>query len=527
MICTVILSVLSTGALAAQGSSGRVVSTALSQVGYTEALDEYTKYGQWYGFSHGYWCDMFVSWCADQAQISQNIFPLSASCTAHVNSFKTLGRYMPSAARGGSYVPQQGDLIFFYKPHLSPNGAVVSHTGIVLYTENGYVYTIEGNALPNRLDCDYILLSTLRDQDGDLEPPDYVTVNYYPLDAVQIHGYASPDYADRQPLALNGFVDLGRHAALSGQFTRLYEEGIMSPTSSHTFSPRHGMFRGEFLQSVMTLCGLSSWNENTQPFTDVPQDSPWYNAVMTARCAGIIQGTGSNTFSPDAYISGAAAQTILSNALAYLGLEDRTFSFSKGDIAYVCGTYTIRADLAAALYALRTDIPLPTAYDAAIDLNGEVLEWSPVQINGSCYISLAELQQQFPALIAVPQEETEISAAEESQETAKKTTSTEATEAAEEETEAAGDTEADIGAETTFSADSVDPDTGLPIPLAACNRVIPEEVIYAYGDGSAAISTFSWEGKQYLALRSTAALLGLDVTWHGDTFSISLTEPAE
>lgn len=499
MICPVILSVLSTGALAAQGSSSRVVSTALSQVGYTETLDEYTKYGQWYGFSHGYWCDMFISWCADQAQISEDIFPLSASCTAHVSSFKKLGRYMPSAAWGGSYVPQQGDLIFFYKPHLSPSGAVVSHTGIVLYTENGYVYTIEGNALPNRLDCDYILLSTLRDQDGDLEPPDYVTVNYYPLDAVQIHGYASPDYADRQPLALNGFVDLGRHAALSGQFTRLYEEGIMFPTSSHTFSPRHGMFRGEFLQSVMTLCGLSGWNESTQPFADVPLDSPWYDAVMTARCAGIIQGTGSNTFSPDTYISGTAAQTILSNALAYLGLEDRTFSFSKGDISYVCGTYTIRANLAAALYALRTDTPLPAAYDAAIDLNGKALEWSPVQINGSCYISLEELQQQFPALTAEPQEETE----------------------------AAGDTAANPEEEPPFSADAVDPDTGLPIPLAACGRVIPEEITYAYGDGYAAISTFAWEGKQYLALRSTAALLGLDLTWHGDTFSISLTEPAE
>ena len=60
-------------------------------------------------YPNGYWCDMFVSWCANQAGVSWNVFPASSSCTLHVNQFKQQGRFYPSAIRGGSYIPQQGD----------------------------------------------------------------------------------------------------------------------------------------------------------------------------------------------------------------------------------------------------------------------------------------------------------------------------------------------------------------------------------------------------------------------------------
>ena len=489
------LSLLPSAAAAAQGSSGEVVSAALSQLGYTEEEDEYTKYGQWYGIPTGYWCDMFVSWCADQAQVPEEIFPHSATCTGHVESFTELGRYMPSSALGGDYLPQQGDLLFFYDP---AEPEIQTHVGIVLYAENGYVYTIEGNALANRLDCPPDQLAALREEFSQLEPPDYVTVNAYPLDHPLIHGYAVPDYADRQLLALEGFVDLGRHAPLRGQFTRLAKEGLMSPTSSHTFSPNHGMRRGEFLQSVMTLCGLYGWNETTLPFSDVSEESPWYPAVMTARCAGIIQGTGNNTFRPEAYISGAAAQTILFNALSYLGLEDRVFTFSPGDLAFICGTYTPRADLAKALYALRTDIPLPAPYAAAITLDGEALSWSPVHINGTCYISLEELQQTFPGLEApsdTPAPET------------------------------ANPGEASETEEASPSM-LIDPSTGLPIPLAACSRVIPSAETCTYRGSSADINSFTWEDRRYLALREAAGLLDLALTWDGAAFSIALATTA-
>lgn len=334
-----------------RASSAAIVSAALSQIDYEETATSYSKYGAWYGVPNGHWCDMFVSWCAGQAGLSTSIFPRSASCTAHVRNFRQLGCYHVSAARCGDYVPQQGDEIFFYDYTENPDGKLLQHTGIVLCVENGFVFTVEGNTLTNRLDYAYYeSVAPLRDD--ELESLDYVAVKHYPLDAPQIHGYASPRYQNREPLAHDGFVDLGCYEGLRGVFDTLAERGIMAGTSSYTFSPRYGMTRGEFLASVMHLFGFSGWADDTQPFDDVPEGNPYYEAVMAARSAGIICGSGDNLFEPELYISAASAQAILSRTLTYLGLEDRTFSFTEGDFSYLLTPYTIRADLARALYEL-------------------------------------------------------------------------------------------------------------------------------------------------------------------------------
>ena len=118
-----------------------LVSIALKEEGYVEGSNNYTKYGVWYSeqvsdnsFSHGAWCAMFVSWCANQANIPRTIIPLYASCAAGRQWFESrdLFKYKES------YTPKTGDIIFFLS-----NGA--SHTGIVVEYKNGTVYTIEGN----------------------------------------------------------------------------------------------------------------------------------------------------------------------------------------------------------------------------------------------------------------------------------------------------------------------------------------------------------------------------------------------
>lgn len=252
-------------------SSADVISAALHEVGYTEAADEYTQYGKWYGLPNSYWCDMFVSWCGMKGKIPVSKFPRNCSCTAHVKRFISMGRYRDSAARGGTYTPQQGDVIFFYNYLKHPSGDVKNHTGIVLYVEDGYVYTIEGNTLTNRLDITFEQIVEF--EDGDLEPLDYVTVNRYPLTYPRIHGYGVPDYDDRTPLQLNGFVDLGTSADKAGIFNALCTEGIMHPTSTHTFSPHHGMTRAEFISSVVQFFGLIDYTPETVPFSDVSREN--------------------------------------------------------------------------------------------------------------------------------------------------------------------------------------------------------------------------------------------------------------
>lgn len=349
---TVSAQAATTDAIEPSGRVSDIVSAALSQLDYEEGEDNYTKYGVWYDIPNGAWCDMFVSWCANEAEISPDVFPRSAGCTTHIRLFNKCAPYYLSAARGGSYIPKQGDLIFFYNCLKTPDGSVSTHVGIVLWVENGYVFTIEGNTCSVRDDYPYYD-SVYPNIQGDLDPTDYVAVKRYSLQDARIHGYAAPNYADQTPYAHDGWVDLGKYEYLRPAFQTLAAEGLMSETSPYTFSPRYGMTRGEFLKSVMDLYGLSGWDaETTEEFRDVPQDSTYYDAAMTARCAGIVNGTGNGTFAPDVYISAESAQAIISRTLAYLGLEDQSFDFSPGDMSYMLTPYTIRADLAAALYTL-------------------------------------------------------------------------------------------------------------------------------------------------------------------------------
>lgn len=69
-----------------------MVARALGQMGYTEEDDEYTIFGQCYGYPNGFWRDMFVSWCTDKAGISKEAFLRSVNCARQVRSFTALGR---------------------------------------------------------------------------------------------------------------------------------------------------------------------------------------------------------------------------------------------------------------------------------------------------------------------------------------------------------------------------------------------------------------------------------------------------
>ncbi len=372
--------------------SGQVVAQALGQMGFTEGDDEYTPFGERYGYPNGYWCDMFASWCADEAGVSKEVFPRSVNCARHCRAFTALGRYRESAARGGAYVPQQGDLVLFYN-----DSGRIHHIGLVLYVENETLFTVEGNALTGRLDYPAEVVSEARVPEE--EPNDYVTVNQYSLSDPRLHGYAVPAYAGREPLELEGFVDLGRYEYAREQIEALAAAGIMPGTSSHTFSPRAGMSRGAFLKTVMDLYGFAGWREETAPFDDVPPEHEAYGAVMAALSAGFLPEEETNCFYPGRWISGEDAQAILSALLEYLGVGARTFSFTPGDLSQILTPYTTRGDIAQALCLLREDAPLTTeVFTGLLTLEGRPLDWPARMMDGVCCVPLNLLEEQFPEL---------------------------------------------------------------------------------------------------------------------------------
>lgn len=132
-----------------------IVEVAKTQIGYhegslegtTSGSNNYTKYNVWNGKISGYgsngygyaWCHAFVSWCANQAGIGTDIIPKTAGTSTGRSFFVNQGTYRQSAANGGSYVPQSGDIIYY------GSGSSPSHVGIVSSCDGGTVYTIEGN----------------------------------------------------------------------------------------------------------------------------------------------------------------------------------------------------------------------------------------------------------------------------------------------------------------------------------------------------------------------------------------------
>jgi len=124
-----------------------IIGVALTQVGYKEGWNNYTKYGEWYGLPNSPWCGMFVSWCANQAGIPTSVLAKYARSNPAGYGLTELSGY--------SYRPQPGDL-FFYRSY--------SHVGIVYYVEGDYFYSLEGNTGSNsdsvcirkRLITDYV-----------------------------------------------------------------------------------------------------------------------------------------------------------------------------------------------------------------------------------------------------------------------------------------------------------------------------------------------------------------------------------
>lgn len=107
-----------------------IIGVALTQVGYTEGRENDTKYGTWFGMPLQPWCATFISWCARQAEIPEDVLQSTAVASPHFSYFNIPYK------DGKKYTPQPGDL-FFTKSF--------SHVGLVCRVEGDKFYAIEGN----------------------------------------------------------------------------------------------------------------------------------------------------------------------------------------------------------------------------------------------------------------------------------------------------------------------------------------------------------------------------------------------
>lgn len=113
---------------AVSGTASDIVSIGNNEKDGTKGA----KYLEWlYGKDNGYaWCAVFVSWCANQAGVSTNVIPKTAS----------VGVMRTGVLKGGGEIvklPQAGDLVFY---QINKNGSW-GHVGLM----TGAKSSVQGN----------------------------------------------------------------------------------------------------------------------------------------------------------------------------------------------------------------------------------------------------------------------------------------------------------------------------------------------------------------------------------------------
>ena len=110
------------------------------------------------------------------------------------------------------------------------------------------------------------------------------------------------------------FRDVSKRSYYYDAVTWAVENGVTDGTGSNTFSPDKACTRAEIVTFLWRAAGKPAAKSSVNPFTDVSSSAYYYDAVLWAVEAGITQGTSATTFSPDKTCSRAEAVTFLYRA---------------------------------------------------------------------------------------------------------------------------------------------------------------------------------------------------------------------
>lgn len=133
------------------------------------------------------------------------------------------------------------------------------------------------------------------------------------------------------------FTDLENHAWAKDAVYTLKNKGIISGISDNEFAPANNIKRGDFILILTRM--LSVNNEFTENFADVPESAYYYQAIGSAKAAGIAMGSGEN-FMPENSITRQDLITLAYRAFLAKGYITETDDFTsldqfsdKGDIS--------------------------------------------------------------------------------------------------------------------------------------------------------------------------------------------------
>ena len=125
------------------------------------------------------------------------------------------------------------------------------------------------------------------------------------------------------------FTDLGNHEWAKDSIYRLKDAGIIGGVSETEYAPANNIKRGDFILILTRMLGID--DEFTENFADVPENSYYYDAIGSARAAGIATGDGEN-FMPENSITRQDLITLAYRAFLNAGYIEATEDFTSLDV---------------------------------------------------------------------------------------------------------------------------------------------------------------------------------------------------
>jgi hypothetical protein len=111
--------------------------------------------------------------------------------------------------------------------------------------------------------------------------------------------------------AKNGFTDVADGQFYTDPVLWAVSGGITTGTGADTFSPDASCTRAQMVTFLWRATGSPKPEGVANPFKDVPEDAWYRDAVLWAVQAGVTNGTGADTFSPDQTVTRAQCVTFL------------------------------------------------------------------------------------------------------------------------------------------------------------------------------------------------------------------------
>jgi hypothetical protein len=118
------------------------------------------------------------------------------------------------------------------------------------------------------------------------------------------------------------FSDLGSHIWAKKQIVVLAAKGIMSGRTEMEFEPAKAITRAEYIGALVRALEVSTKIEGN--FIDVKEDNRYYNEIATAKKLKITNGTGNNSFCPEAVITRQDMLVLTERALRSLNKLSKT-----------------------------------------------------------------------------------------------------------------------------------------------------------------------------------------------------------